>query len=228
VDWKGTLVDFQITGILKEVPRNSHVRFDVLASLSSYPPGEMNIWFNNFLYTYVLVREDTDIKDIENKFSDFLTKYMAADFTKVIGPETDVNDVFQLKLIPLLDIHLHPAPEFEIEPQGSLSSVYVFSFIAVLILIIACINFMNLSTARANKRAKEVGVRKTVGANKRQLQGQFLGESVLFAFLALILAVLLIRLFIPLFNLISGKLLSMGMLFHAGNLFILIGITLAT
>ncbi len=227
VDWRGTLVDFQVTGILKEVPRNSHVRFDVLASLSSYPPEQMSTWFSNFLYTYVLVREGTDINDMESKFSSLFTKYMAADFAKVIGPETDINDVFQLKLIPLLDIHLHPALEFEIEPQGSLSSVYIFSFIAVLILIIACINFMNLSTARANKRAKEVGVRKTVGANKRQLQGQFLGESVLFAFLALLLAVVLIRLFIPVFNLISGKLLSMGTLFHAGNLFILIGITLA-
>ena len=227
VDWRGTLVDFQITGILKEVPRNSHVRFDVLASLSSYPPEQMNTWFSNFLYTYVLVREGTDINDMESKFSSLFTKYMEADFAKIIGPETDINDVFQLKMIPLLDIHLHPALEFEIEPQGSLSSVYIFSFIAVLILLIACINFMDLSTARANKRAREVGVRKTVGAKKRQLQGQFLGESVLFAFFALLLAVVLIRLFIPVFNLISGKLLSMGTLFHAGNLFILIGITLA-
>jgi putative ABC transport system permease protein len=227
VDWSGTLSDFQITGILEEIPHNSHVHFDVLASISSYPAEQLSTWFNNFLYTHVLIREGTDIEALENKFSGFLTKYMAADFVKVVGPEIDINDVFQLKLCPLLDIHLHPAQEFEIGPQGSLTSVYIFSAIAVLILIIACINFMNLSTARANKRAKEVGIRKTVGAHRRQLRGQFLGESVLLAFIALILALSLIRLFIPVFNSISGKPLSMSLLFHASNWIILIGIALA-
>jgi putative ABC transport system permease protein len=227
VDWSGTQADFQITGILKEVPHNSHVQFDVLASLSSYPAEQMSAWFGNFLYTFVLVKEGTSLEEMEKKFSSFLTKYMAADFTKVVGPDTDINDVFQLKLCPLLDIHLHPAQEFEIEPQGSLTSVYIFSAIALLILIIACINFMNLSTARANKRAKEVGIRKTVGAFKHQLRRQFLGESVLLAFIALILATGLIRLFMPVFNSISGKSLSMATLFHPGNGIILIGIALA-
>jgi putative ABC transport system permease protein len=227
VDWRGIMADFQVTGILEEVPPNSHVQFDVLASISSYPPEELSFWHNNFLYTYVLLREGTSPEEAEKKFSGFLTKYMGADITKILGPEMDINDVFQLKLYPLLDIHLYPAGESEIEPQGSISSVYVFSAIALLILIIACINFMNLSTARANKRAREVGIRKTVGAHRRQLRGQFLGESVLLAFMALILAVLLIRLFIPLFNSISGKFLSMGMLFQVSNWIILIGIALA-
>ena len=227
VDWGGTLADFQITGILEDIPHNSHVRFDMLASLSSYPEEQMNSWFSNFLYTYVLLADGASPADLEDKFSFFMTKYMAADFAKVTGPETDINEVFQLILYPLFDIHLHPAQEFEIEPQGSMTSVYIFSAIAVLILIIACINFMNLSTARANKRAKEVGIRKTIGAIKGQLRVQFLGESVLLAFIALILAVLLIRLFIPVFNSISGKSLSVGMLFYAGNLIILVGIALA-
>jgi putative ABC transport system permease protein len=227
VDWSGILADFQITGILEEVPHNSHVQFDVLASISSYPPEELSYWGNNFLYTYVLLKEGASPEETEKKFSGFLTKYMGAELTKLLGPETDINDVFQLKLYPLLDIHLYPAQEFEIEPQGRMSSVYVFSAIAFLILIIACINFMNLSTARANKRAREVGIRKTVGAHRRQLRGQFLGESVLLAFMALILAVLLIRLFVPVFNSISGKFLSIGMLFHVNNWIILIGIALA-
>jgi putative ABC transport system permease protein len=227
VDWRGTLVDFQITGILDEVPHNSHVQFDVLASLSTYPSEQMEIWFNNFLYTYVLLGQGASAKDLEGKFSAFMTKYMAEDFIKVAGQDVDINDIFQLKLYPLLDIHLNPAEEFEIGPQGSLTSVYIFSAIAVLILIIACINFMNLSTARANKRAREVGIRKTVGAYKHQLRGQFLGESVLLAFFALFLALLLIRLFIPMFNAISGKFLSMGMLFGASNGLILVGIVLA-
>jgi putative ABC transport system permease protein len=227
VDWRGTLVDFQITGILSEVPPNSHVQFDVLASLSTYPAEQMEIWFNNFLYTYVLLGQESSAKDLEGKFSSFMTKYMAEDFIKVAGQDVDINDIFQLKLYPLMDIHLHPAEEFEIGPQGSLTSVYIFSAIAVLILIIACINFMNLSTARANKRAREVGIRKTVGAYKRQLRGQFLGESVLLAFFALFLALLLIRIFIPVFNAISGKFLSMGMLFGGSNGLMLVGIALA-
>jgi len=133
VDWRGTLADFQVTGILEEVPPNSHVKFDVLASISSYPPEELSFWFNNFLYTYVLLKEGTSPEEAEKKFSGFLTKYMGADIAKILGPETDINDVFQLKLYPLLDIHLYPAPEFEIEPQGRMSSVYLFSAIAFLI-----------------------------------------------------------------------------------------------
>jgi putative ABC transport system permease protein len=227
VDWGGTRLDFQITGILESVPSSSHVQFDVLASLSSYPADQMAIWFSNFLYTYVLLSPGTSSQDLEDKFSSFMTKYMAADFIKVVGPETDINDVFQLKLKPLLNIHLYPAEEYEIGPQGSLTSVYIFSAIAILILIIACINFMNLSTARANKRAKEVGIRKTVGAYKRQLRGQFLGESVLLSFVALFLALLLIRIFIPFFNSISGKFLAVSKLFHSGNGLVLVGIALA-
>jgi putative ABC transport system permease protein len=227
-DWRGTLVDFQVTGILERVPPNSHVEFDVLASISSYPADRMAIWFNNFLYTYVMLGQGAVSQDLEGKFSSFMTKYMADDFIKVVGPDTDINDVFQLKLKPLLDIHLHPAEEFEIGPQGSLTSVYIFSAIAILILIIACINFMNLSTARANKRAKEVGIRKTVGAYKHQLRGQFLGESVLLAFIALLLALLLVRLFIPVFNSISGKFLAVHMLAQPSNGILLVGIVLIT
>jgi putative ABC transport system permease protein len=228
LDWNGTLTDFQVTGILEEVPSNSHVYFDMLASLSTYPEERLSPWFNNFLYTFVLVKEGVSVEDLQNKFPALMTKYMAADFIAVVGTEADINDVFQLKLYPLLDIHLQPSEQFEIEPQGSLTSVYIFSAIAVLILIIACINFMNLSTARANKRAREVGIRKTVGAVKRQLWGQFVGESVLLAIIALVLAVFLIWLFIPVFNTISNKSLSVTQLFHYGNWFILIGITLIT
>ena len=227
VDQGGTAADFQITGILEEIPRNSHVQFDVLASLSSYPAEQMSAWFSNFLHTYVLLEKGSSAPELEKKLSSLLTKYMAADVIKILGPGTDINDVFQLKLYPLVDIHLHPAEEFEIEPQGSISSVYVFSAIAALVLIIGCINFMNLSTARANKRAKEVGIRKTVGAHKGQLRTQFLGESVLLAFMSLILSLILIRLFTPIFNSISGKSLSIGTLFQGWHWLALVGIALA-
>jgi len=228
VDWDEQMTDFQITGILEEVPHNSHVHFDMLASISTYSDENLAPWFNNFIHTYVLLKEGASADDLEKKLSAFLTKYMAADFAAFLGPEADINDVFQLKMNPLLNIHLHPADQFEIEPQGSMTSVYIFSMIAILILIIACINFMNLSTARANKRSKEVGIRKTIGAYKHQLWRQFLSESVLLAFIALILAVLLIKVFIPVFNAIANKSLSTGLLYLPENLVTLIGITLVT
>jgi putative ABC transport system permease protein len=228
VDWGEQLTDFQVTGLLEEVPQNSHVHFEMLGSLSTYSDERLTPWFSNFIHTYVLLKEGASAEDLEKKLSALLTKYMAAEFAAFLGPEVDINDVFQLKMNPLLNIHLHPAEQFEIEPQGSMISVYIFSMIAILILIIACINFMNLSTAHANKRAKEVGIRKTIGAYKHQLWRQFLSESVLLAFIALILAVLLIKVFIPVFNVISNKNLSTGFLFQFENLLTFSGITLVT
>jgi putative ABC transport system permease protein len=228
VDLNGELTDFRVTGILEEVPHNSHIHFDILFSISTYSDESMTPWFNNFLYTYVLLKDKTSPDDVEKKLSALLNKYMAAEFAAFLGPEVDINDVFQLKMNPLLSIHLSPAEQFEIAPQGSMTSVYLFSMIAILILIIACINFMNLSTARANKRAKEVGIRKTIGAYKYQLWRQFLSESVLLAFIALILAVLLIKVFIPVFNVISNKNLSAGLLFQFENLLTFSGLTLVT
>ncbi len=228
LDWNGVVTDFQITGILAEVPPNSHVRFEMLASIASYPEEDMTQWFSNFIYTYVLVRQGSSGKEVEKKLPAFLTKYMGADFTAFVGPESDINDVFQLKMKPLLDIHLYPSEQFEIESQGSMDSVVIFSAIAFLILVIACINFMNLSTARAHKRAREVGMRKAVGALKQQLRTQFLGESVLLSLLALILAVALIALSIPVFNAISGKALSLELLLEPANGATLFGIALLT
>ncbi|MBN1270693.1 MAG: ABC transporter permease [Candidatus Aminicenantes bacterium] len=228
VDWNEQMTDFKVTGILEEVPQNSHVQFDMAASISTYSDEIMSGWFNNFIHTYVLLKEGASAVGLEKKLPDFLTKYLAKGFAAILGPDADVNDVFQLKMNPLLDIHLHPAEQFEIEPQGSQTSVTIFSMIALLILVIACINFMNLSTARANKRAKEVGIRKTIGAYKHQLWRQFLSESVILSFFALVLAVLLIKIFLPFFNTIAGKNLSAGILFSPKNVLILVGITLLT
>lgn len=228
IDWNEQPVEFQITGILEKVPQTSFVQFDMLASLSTYSDERLTPWFNNFLHTFLLVKKGVSPQMLEAKFASFLTKYMAADFIQILGPDADINDVFQLKMKPLLSIHLHPGEQFEIEPQGSLTSVIIFSAIAILILIIACVNFMNLSTARANKRAREVGMRKTIGAQKSQLWIQFLGESVLLAFISLLMTLGMIRLCLPLFSFISGKSLFFNQLFLSGNWLMLIGITLTT
>jgi len=228
VEWGGELTDFLITGILKEVPHNSHVHFDIVFSMPTYSEATLNTWFNNFLYTYVLLNTGSDPAALEAKMPTFLTTYLAEDFLAIIGPEVDVNDVFQVKMKPLTSIRLHPSSEFEIEALGSITSVYIFSAIAIMILIIACFNFMNLATARANKRAREVGLRKTLGAFKHQLWRQFLAESVVLAFLALMLAVLLFALFVPVFNVIANKSLSLGLLLLPLNLLAVLGITLLT
>ncbi|MFA9455079.1 MAG: FtsX-like permease family protein, partial [Candidatus Aminicenantaceae bacterium] len=177
---------------------------------------------------YVALDEGADPADLEAKLPGFLTKYMGSQFAAFVGPEADITEVFQLKMKPLLDIHLYPSEQFDVETSGSMASVLIFSAIAALILVIACINFMSLSTARANKRAREVGMRKTIGALKRQLWGQFLGESVFLSLVALALAVFLIFVFLPAFNSLASKDLHVSTLFSLENMFILLGVAVLT
>ena len=228
VDWNGTVLDFQVTGVLEDIPANSHLQFDVAASFSTYPEEYLTQWFNNSIYTYVVLKEGAGPMALEAKLPGFLVKYMGSQFAAFVGPEADITEIFQLKLKPLLDLHLHPSEQFDVETSGSMASVLIFSAIAALILVIACINFMSLSTARANKRAREVGMRKTIGALRRQLWGQFLGESVFLSLVALALAALLILVSLPAFNTLTGKALRLGTLFSLENVLTLIGITLVT
>ena len=225
IEIQGEEVNFEVTGILKDIPVNSHVHFDVLISISSYPESQFANWRSNYLYTYVLIR-DKNIKDsLEDKLKIFVDKYLKANYGDLLVGGADIHDVLKMELFPITDIHLHPKVNHEIEPQGNITSVYIFSCIAVLILVIACINFMNLSTARANKRAVEVGLRKTVGANKTQLRAQFIGESVLLAVIALILSLAVLAVFIQLYNQVFNDNLAFSLLFGFENLIILLGVT---
>jgi putative ABC transport system permease protein len=165
---------------------------------------------------------------LESKFPAMLSKYLMTDFAAYFGPDYDVNDVFKIKLKPLVDIHLDPTRNFEIAPQGNKMAVYSLSIIAFLILSIACINFINLSTANANRRAQEVGMRKTIGASRHQLWKQFLGESIVLAGISLILAIFIIEFLLPLFNQISGKEFSGMMIFHDNNFVMLMLLALGT
>jgi len=226
-EWEGEQVDFVITGILKEVPKNSHVRFDMLISISSYPEDRFSEWRSNYLFTYILAAENTTRNDLEEKLKTFVSRRLEPYYGDLLSQGLGIHEVLKMHLFPITDIHLYPSPNWEIGAGGSMTSVYIFSSIAVLILIIACINFMNLSTAGANKRAKEVGLRKTIGANKNQLKAQFIQESVLLAVIALLFAIALVSLFIPAYNNIFDDHLSMNSLLQAKNLIMLIGITLA-
>ncbi len=183
--------DFKVTGVLKNVPATSHIHFDMLISIITSEEATRNAWGNTFAYTYLLLEKGADVKALEGKFGQFLQKYMAK-----------FSEYFVMYLQPLREIHLHSSNiEYDLNwKKTDVTYVYIFSAIALLILLIACINFMNLSTARSANRAREVGIRKVLGAGRLQLIGQFLCESVFLVFCSVVLATALIELLQPVLN----------------------------
>jgi putative ABC transport system permease protein len=196
--------DYKVTGVLKAIPRNSHLRLEFLASLITLKTEDKNygkIWSApRSAYTYILLPKGYDYRRLEEKLRGLILRQVSEKLAR--------NWKFLLQ--PLRSIHLHSHLNFEIEPNGDIRYVYIFSVVAVFILLIACMNFMNLATARSAQRAKEVGVRKVLGAVRRQLARHFLGESFLVTLLALPLALLLLQMALPLFNSLAGKRLIIG------------------
>jgi putative ABC transport system permease protein len=225
-EWEDEPVAFKVTGILKDVPKNSHVYFDMLISISSYPNDRFENWRSNYLFTYILAKENTNHNELEEKLKSFVSQRLEPHYGDLLSQGFGIHKVLKMHLFPLTDIHLSPSPNWEIGVSGSKTSVYIFSSIAILILLIACINFMNLSTAHANKRAKEVGLRKTVGAQTLQLKMQFIHESMLLAFIALIFAIVLLSFFLPVYNNIFDDNLSFNPLLQAKSIILLLGTTL--
>ncbi len=203
--------DFTVTGVMESLPPTSHVKIDMLASFNSLPElyGSrefMERWFWNPCWTYILLDEGASPQELEQQFPDFVDK----NYTN-----REEGETLSLNLQALTDIHLYSNLDQEMEANGSIFYVYLFSAVAILILLIACINFMNLSTARSTERAREVGMRKVLGADRRQLFGQFMGESFLMTFLGFALALGLVYLSLPLFNDIAGK--ELGFSFFANG-----------
>ncbi|MBC3791818.1 ABC transporter permease [Spirosoma utsteinense] len=192
----------RVTGVIEDVPSNSHLQFSALRSL---PTNYTNGWQNFELYTYLLLNKDSDAETLTAKLPKFYQKYLR----KEMG---DLD--YRLELQSLPSIHLHSHLDYEISPNGTISTVYTFALIAALILLIAGINYVNLYTVRAMTRTREVGVRKAIGSRRSQLLSQFLTESMLMAFLASIVGVVLANAFLPLFNELSGKSLT---LMHYGT-----------
>jgi putative ABC transport system permease protein len=226
-EWEGEPLDFKVMGILKEVPENSHIHFDMLISIASYKEEPYTDWRSNYLYTYVQVRENTSRQDLEEKLKTFVTHRLEPAYGDLLIHGRSIHEVLKMHLFPIRDIHLHPTADWEVEPGGNILSVYIFCSTAVLILIIACLNFVNLSTARASKRAKEVSLRKTIGAEKRLLRIQFIQESVLLAFASLFLAIVMTSLFIRAYNGIFAENLSLSVFLQLKNLIILVAATFA-
>lgn len=201
---------YTVTGVMEDVPGNTHFTFDVLLSMSTmreWNPRIFEEWGYVDFYTYFTLAEGVDIASLQGKVPAFLQRH---------GKVKDYTIAFE----PMTEAYLHSQASSQPGPTGSLSNVYIFSSIAVFILLLACINFMNLSTARSMERAKEVGVRKVIGAGRSGLIYQFLAESILLSLLAAILALIFVSLAIPAFQTLSGKAFGFEMLF-SGNVLLL-------
>lgn len=192
----GRTLNVQVTAIAKDLPSNSHFTFNSLVSLQTL--GDLSsLWSFHMFQSYIVLNNNSKPVDLEKKFAGFVNKYI------VNNPQADGKNDIHLQ--PLTDIHLRSHLTGEIGVNGDITYVYVFAGIAVFILLIACFNFTNLSTARSLTRAKEVGLRKVVGAEKKQLFFQFLIETALFAFIALLLALAIAYVVLPVFNQLSGR-----------------------
>ena len=200
----GDTIRYTVTGVMKDAPENSHLQFDGLASFSTIAgPRNMENWGGNWLVTYLELEKGTNIAALGKKFPAYLKKYMA---------ESEGWKFYTLFLQPLSTVHDSSADithDYVNHKKFDKRYTYIFSVIAIIILVIACINFMNLSTARSAERSKEVGIRKTIGAERLQLAGQFLGESVLLSLIAFVIAVLIVKLSLPAITNLSQRQLKL-------------------
>jgi len=200
--------NFIVSGVLANIPSNSHLQFDIILPMSHLAKTSRDLinktWGNFNFYTYIQFKENTVYSP--SSLSNLAHKINALFMAK--GLEFKVN----FNLQPLTDIHLHSNLQIDLAGHGNIQYVNVFFIVAIVILIVACINFMNLATARSSRRAKEVGLRKVIGAKKEELIIQFLSESVLISFMALAIAIGLVYLLLPLFNDLVGKELGLDLL----------------
>jgi len=209
----------KVTGIMKDMPENSLLKADLFLSKSTSrreDSAEDRRWSSFGMYSYLLLKPNTNPRALEKKFPAFLDKRDGKEMRQI-------QMFFTLTLQPLKDVYLRSGTRGA-QDNGNIANIYIFSVVGAFILLIACINFVNLTTARSTERAKEVGIRKVVGAERRQLTNQFLGESIVQALIAFILAVGITALLIPLFNFLAGKTISTGLFHHPSYILALFGI----
>ena len=203
--------DLEVTGVVEDVPANAHFRFDFLAALA-VPEGPP-VWSNANYHTYVRTHDAASAAAFPGRVNALIARL-----------EADGQEPWDLHAMPITDIHLYSTVEHELDTVGSIRVVYGFATVALLILIIACINYMNLATARAAKRSEEVGLRKSLGAQRGQLIAQFYGESALLTLGGVVLALAVVALGLPWFNALSGKALTFGALGSPSIVALIVGI----
>src|SRR5215469_7178331 len=208
----------KVTGVMKDIPENSQIKADLVLSMTTitqkYNPRIDSSWGNYGAQAYLLLRPGVNAKSLEKKFPAFLERRNGTEMKKSQMYPT-------LFLEPLRDVYLRSTRDGS--KTGNINNVYIFSIVAIFILLIACINFINLTTARSTERAKEVGIRKVVGALRAQLSKQFIGESIILCLIAFVLTVLLSWLLLPLFNHLAGKTISHSIFENLNYLFVLLG-----
>lgn len=209
--------NMKVTGIMEDVPKNSHLNFSMLISWTTSPNlnnPQINNWGSLSIYTYIKLKENADNVKLDEKMDLYIMEKFSADAGVTVEDVQNYNIEFIPFLQKIKDIHLYSDLMAEAGPNGDISDIYLFGAIAIFIILIACINFMNLSTARSSKRAREVGIRKVHGAYRRQLIRQFIGESVLYSIISLLVALALVEIFMPVFNKILGRELEIGAFSH--------------
>lgn len=221
---------YRVTAVIANVPQNSHFHFDIFASIEGLDEAKSDSWFEGDFFTYLLLKEGTDYKSLETKLPYILEKYMGSKMQEQMGvPYEEFTKENQLgfRIFPLTDIHLYSdnSAYSQLEQGGDIKYVYIFGAIALFMLLIACINFMNLATATAAKRAKEVGIRKVLGSNKNQLVSQFLSESFIATLCAMVLATILVFVSLPFYNELSGKELQLNFLWQPAVALALLALT---
>ncbi|SFQ09752.1 ABC transporter permease [Parafilimonas terrae] len=189
----------KITGVIKDVPQNSHLQFSGARSMYAIP-NDQNTWQNLYMYDYILLKKGVDVNAFEKKLNAF--------GMQTIAKEMGIKD-YRMELQPLTSIHLHSNLQYEFGSNSSITRIYIFIAIGFLILLIALINYMNLSTARSSTRVKEIGIRKVIGSSRGNLVGLFIAEALLVTFIAAFIAVFIVEASMPFFNQVSGKQLDL-------------------
>lgn len=209
----GNLLTYKVTGVCADIPTNSHFHFDMFASLISLDRSRERYWTQSNFYTYLMFPEEYDGAQFEAKFPSIINKYMAPEIQQVTGMSLEKfrqgGGAISLFLQPLTDIHLHSALQDEFEPNGDIKYVYIFGALALLVIVIACVNYVNLSTASSIQRAKEIAIRKALGSYRSLIITQFLVQSMVLTGIAIVLALILVLVLTPVFNDLVGKELSL-------------------
>jgi putative ABC transport system permease protein len=226
-------VPYKVTGVIKDIPAQSHFHFDIFLSLTESQEARRSddAWLSNNFNTYLVLREGTDVKKFEAKMNrGIITQHVAPLVHEAVNISMEdfvkSGNMVQFLLTPLTSIHLHSNKTAELDGNGNIQYVYIFSAIAAFILLIACVNFMNLSTARSANRAKEVGIRKVLGSLRGNLIRQFIMESVLISFIAMVLAVGLAYALLPVFNQLSSKQMEIGLFVRPWLIPLMLGLVL--
>jgi putative ABC transport system permease protein len=207
---------YEVTGVIQDVPSNSHFRFDAVAARNNLPK-QLGSWGNFGVFTYLLFPEKFDVKAFEKKMEGMYDAYM-----KTIFEPLKISIKYNLE--PLTRIHLYSKNAGEPEPTGSITYVYIFGIVAIFLVLIAAMNYMNLATARSARRAREVGLRKVVGSRRLPLVLQFISESIVFTLVSLVISIVLIIILLPKFNLLAGKSFDLHVIFSPAVILSLLSI----